>query len=373
MPYFLVPEEDIRVINKDKSLIKLNEKDVLGLLSYTPETAKKNQAYVLFDSYEAAAEFALHGTTKENPEHFPIFEVELKKGVKPNPIKVDETGAQLNEDDIDEDNEEQVVLDAFEADAKDVIFKRASLKYVNDKFEDIVFSQDAKAKAAPKGKRGRSSSSSSDAKPDADTEPKPEVKAGWLDSIKNLATHVLPSALIGTGFWYSGAVPTVAAMLTKATGFALPAVGSAAIAAQVGIAAAVGALAYGVGLGAWKFVAQPVWNSAKSAYADFKKTKKERYEAEKESLSKEVASLEEKLDPDYKDKIVNLLSKRLEKAPDAAFEGDNFAKEQPKVLTQLDILRKEKALLKDIAAANDDKRKEMEAELVKKGPQFSKP
>ncbi|MBI2790712.1 MAG: hypothetical protein HYX61_02040 [Gammaproteobacteria bacterium] len=371
MPYFLVPEEDIKVINKDKSLIKLNAKDVLGLLSYTPETAKKNQAYVLFDSYDAAAEFALHGTTKENPEHFPIFEVELKKGVKPTPIKVDETGAQLDEDDIDEDNEEQIVLDAFEADAKDVIFKRASLKYVNKEFEDIVFSQDAKA--APKGRRGRSSSASSDAKPDADTEPKPEVKAGWLDSIKNVATHVLPSALIGTGFWYSGAVPAAAAMLTKATGFALPAVGSAAIAAQVGIAAAVGALAYGVGLGAWKFVAQPIWNAGKSAYADFKKTSKERYESNKANLTKEVTELEEKLDPEYKDKIVDLLSKRLAKAPDAAFEGDNLAKEQPKVLTQLDILRKEKALLKDIAAANDDKRKEMEAELVKKGPQFSKP
>jgi uncharacterized membrane protein YfbV (UPF0208 family) len=373
MPYFLVPNDDIQVINKDKSLRKLNEKEVLGLLPFTPETAKKNQAYVLFDDYDAAVEFALHGTTKESPDHFPIFEVELKKGVKPNPIKIDETGAQIDEDDIDEENEDQIVLDAFEADAKDVIFKKASLKYVNKEFEDIVFSQDAKAKAAPKGRKGRSSSASSEAKPDAEAEQKPEVKAGWLDSIKNVATHVLPSALIGTGFWYSGAVPTAAAMITKATGFALPAVGTAAIAAQVGIAAAVGALAYGVGLGAWKFVAQPIWNAGKSAYADYKKTKKERYESEKESLTKEVAALEEKLDPDYKDKIVDLLSKRLAKAPDAAFDGDNLAKEQPKVLTQLDILRKEKALLKDIAAANDDKRKEMEAELVKKGPQFSKP
>jgi hypothetical protein len=43
------------------------------------------------------------------------------------------------------------------------------------------------------------------------------------------------------------------------------------------------------------------------------------------------------------------------------------------VLTKLEVLQKEATLLKDLAAANDEKRKELEADITKNGIKISKP
>lgn len=135
MRYYFVGGSSITVMNKNKSLINLTKKEVLSSLPFLPEKAKKHQAYVLFDDYDVAAKFALLGTTKEDPEQFPIFEVVLKNPRSIQEVKIDKDGTIIDED---ESKDLENVFDAFETDARNVIFVKASLKYINDDFDDII-------------------------------------------------------------------------------------------------------------------------------------------------------------------------------------------------------------------------------------------
>lgn len=369
--YYHVSGKDIFVKNEDKSLKSLSNDDILGSLAYTPEDADEDDAYIIFDNLEAAKQIALDGQEEHPLEAFPILVLTVEDDAELVKIRVNK----------EFDIVEKGGFKALEVHANQAKFISASLKHVSPEIDDFVFDADLYKQV----QQELAANPEKPAKPDSAAssnsgEPVQSAKFNLLDSLKSLK-KLAPVAAVGTigvGFWQSGAIPGVASLIGNTVGVAIPMIGTAGIVAQVAIAAAVGALAYAAAKGLLA-VGKAGFNAAKTALAARKtaKTAKAQYEADKAAAAKDVAVLEKALGYDDQNDIFAKLATFVSKAPDAAFEGEDLAKEeaQPKGLNQLQVLQKEKQLLADIKAANDAKddakRQELEGKIAKRGFKIS--
>ncbi|MGE0207436.1 MAG: hypothetical protein AB7R69_06330, partial [Candidatus Babeliales bacterium] len=256
-------------------------------------------------------------------------------------------------------------------------FISASLKHYSPEIADVVFDADLYKEVQAANAPAVDPAPAEPANPEQPAQTASKLGA-FLDILKKMSP-VFAIGTVGAGFWGSGAIPGVANLVSNIIGVTIPMVGTAGIISQVAIAAAVGALAYGAALGAWT-VGKAAYNAGSTALANRKaaKSAKAQYEADKSAAAKDVSDLEKALGYDEQNALVAKLSALVSKAPDAVFgEDDNLAADdaQPKGLTQLQVLQKEKQLLADIKAANDAKdeakRQELEAKVAKRGFKFS--
>ncbi|MBS0287904.1 MAG: hypothetical protein JSR17_11445 [Proteobacteria bacterium] len=348
--YYHIPSSDMHVFADDKTELKLTNEDMLNNLDYTPDTAKKKDGYVIVDDYELIKKFALDEQEEHPLEAFPIYTLTVAEGTKLEEIKVNEQ--------CEEDKDGKYT--AFIVPASAVTFQKASLKHVSEKFADFILNKDAELNNDDAAKPA----DGTDAKPAATA-----AKFNLLAALRRLAP-VGVVASVGFGFQASGALPGFVSWIGSTLGVALPTVGAAGIAVQVAAAGAVGAVAYGAFLAAWT-VGKAVVNAVKTAVANRNKTAKQKYEDDKAAAAKDVADMEKALGYDEQNAIVTKFAALVTKAPDASFEGDNLAADQPKGLNQLQVLQQEKDKLSAIKAANDAKddakRQDLESKITSRG------
>ncbi len=366
--YYHIPGSDIFVFNEDKSLKALTNDDILGTLEYTPANAKKDDAYIIFDNLETAKKLALQGQ-EENPlEAFPILVLTVEDDAELLSLRVDEEFKEATKGGYK----------ALEVHANQAKFICASLKHASEQIADVVFDADLYKEVQAQLAANPEKPVSTD-KPESVDKPADATAAKFdlVAFLKKLTPAGVVGA-VGVGFWQSGAIPGVANLISTTVGYGLPLAGTAGIATQVAIAAAVGATAYGAGLLVWTLGKAAV-NAASAAWAkrSAAKSDKAKFEEDTAAAQKDVAALEKELGYEAKNAIFDKFAELFSKAPAPAFEGETLAKPeaQPKGLNQLQVLQKEKQLLAEIKAANDAKddakRAELEGKITKRGFKFS--
>lgn len=365
MPYFHVSQKALKVLDKKGNPLDISAEKALSVLGLRPEKAKAKDTMVVFDNYDDALEYARHGVDEDATDHFVIYDVELKDAKK---LKKAEQELTVE----NEEGEEEVdkTLDAFETPARNVRILNAKLDHVHDDFEDIVINKPTSAKKGPKsGDKSKDQSKDKSSDKSQDDAQGPSLFARLTSSLRGMAIPGATVVAVGTGFHFSGAYPLVATALAKA-GVVLPALGAAGMAAQAGVAGAIGLIAYGVGVMAWQLGASLV-NSARNAYTNYMKTKKEHYEDEVKSKVAQVQELEDKLGLKKDDEIVVQLSKLLDKGATPKFNDKGEYAEQPKKQTKAMLAQWEIDRLKAYEKASNDEEKAQVVEEIKKGPKLS--
>ncbi len=395
-----VPGKDINAYNND-GIIKLSNEEILGSLAYTPEKAKEDDGYTVFDTLEEARRFALVDQEQHKQDVFPIMVLaaqdDLELGEK---VTIDKDGDLVVDGKVEKSvkkgkrnvrttvslGEDDPTFSSYQINAKEVVIVSASMKHSSDKFEDHVFDKanydefvksEAYTKylaSMPKVAADEPANTSTDANTPTDNT---AAKFNVIDFAKRWLLPAGVVAGVGVGFATSGASLTAVGLIGKSFGVALPVVGGAGIALQVAVSALVGAAAYGTFLAA-QVVVGAVWNAGKSAYAEYKKTQKQKYEDNKVAATKDVEALEAELKYDANSDMHKTLADLLNSAPEAEFDASEKLVVNPAteanaapVLNRLQVLEQERQALKEIQAANDNKRQELEAKILTKGFKFS--
>lgn len=342
-----------------------------------------DEALICFTNFKDAASYAKDGMDPKSKVQYPIYEIEFKgrKGRAATSVEL-EDGTELAGFNITPNEVEGFALNSATFAHINKKFKAVDLSAVEvEEEEEEELEADADVEAEEEDAEAEEDAEveadTKDAAPKDDkTENKPEEKKEEKKddvAAKSNSNYVIAAgaavatAVVATGFWFSGFYPAAIATLAKA-GLALPV---AAIGVQIGVCAAVGLAAVAV-LGAAYYGINKLLGSSNTTIetpAVDNRTEDQKYHDKLKSKEDKIKARSEKLTSTADKKFLTDLHAILdiEHTAERKFKKDGALiseRNQPKAVDKLLVLKYEAKRLKEVVAAEGADRTKLETAIL---------